>query len=109
MRYICGRFQVNATLYAANTLPGITGLCEGVDGHPEAGVLPHQPGRVLLGEEGVHEDEGHVGVIGPVQVLNLLHSQVQGGQVVSHGDCAGRPAVNRCKKMPSRMDLAPWC
>ena len=67
-------------------------MCEGVDGHPEAGVLPHQPGGVLLRQEGVHEDEGHVCVIGPVQVLYLLHRQVQGGQIVSHGDRAGGSA-----------------
>ena len=73
-------------------LPWITGLCEGVYGHPEAGVLPHQPGGVLLRQEGVHEDEGHLRVVGPVQVLYLLHSQVQGGQIVSHGDGAGGSA-----------------
>ena len=60
-----------------------------MDRHSEAGVLPHQPGGVLLRQEGVHEDEGHVGVVGPVQVLDLLDCQVQGGQIVSHGDCAG--------------------
>ena len=71
------------------SLPWIAGLGEGVDRHTEAGVLPHQPGGVLLRQEGVHEDEGHVGVVGPVQVLDLLDCQVQGGQIVSHGDCAG--------------------
>ena len=60
-----------------------------MDRHSEAGVLPHQPGGVRLRQEGVHEDEGHVGVVGPVQVLDLLDCQVQGGQIVSHGDCAG--------------------
>ena len=76
--------------------PWIAGLCESVDGHSEAGVLPHQPGGVLLGEEGVHEDEGHVCVIGPVEVLYLLHRQVEGGQIISHGDCAGGPAEQLC-------------
>ena len=72
--------------------PWIAGLCECVDGHPEAGVLPHKPGGVLLSEEGVHEDERHVRVIGPVQVLNLLHRQVQGGQIIPHWDCASGSA-----------------
>ena len=63
-----------------------------MDGDPEAGVLPHQPGGVLLRQEGVHEDEGHVRVIGPVEVLYLLHRQVEGGQIISHRDRAGRAA-----------------
>ena len=63
-----------------------------MDGDPEAGVLPHQPGGVLLRQEGVHEDEGHVRVIGPVEVRYLLHRQVEGGQIISHSDRAGRSA-----------------
>ena len=63
-----------------------------MDGDPHGLVLPDEPGGVLLGEEGVHEDERHVGVVGGVEVLQLLHGQVQGGEVVPHGDGAGRPA-----------------
>ena len=88
--------------------PWIAGLCESVDGHPEAGVLPHQPGGVLLREERVHEDKGHIRVVGPVhllchhhdgclhqpvQVLQLLHGQVKGGEVVPHRNCACWPAA----------------
>ena len=83
--------------FVMQQLPRITGLCERVDGHPEAGVLPHQPGGVLLRQEGVHEDEGHVRVIGPVEVLYLLHRQVEGGQIISHRDCAGRSTEQICR------------
>ena len=40
----------------------------------------------LVGVEGVHQNEGDVGVVLLVQVLYLLHRYVQEGELVPHLD-----------------------
>ena len=60
---------------------GVAALVEGADGDVEAGVLPDDLHGVLVRVEAVHEDEGHVGVVLLVEVLYLLHGQVQERQV----------------------------
>ncbi len=66
--------------------PRVAGLVEGQDSDAEARVLLDDLVRLLVGVEGVHEDERDVGVVLLVQGLDLLHSQVKEGQVVSHRD-----------------------
>ena len=68
------------------TNAGIAGLVEGLDGDVEAGILPDDLHRVLVGVEAVHEDQRHVGVVLLVEELDLLDGEVQEGQVVPHGD-----------------------
>ncbi len=66
--------------------PRVAGLVEGQDSDAEARVLLDDLVRLLVGVEGVHEDERDVGVVLLVQGLDLLHRQVKEGQVVAHRD-----------------------
>ena len=50
---------------------GVSRLVEGQDSNPEPGVLPHQLEGLLVGVEGVHEDERNVGVVAFVQPFDL--------------------------------------
>jgi len=60
---------------------GVAGLVEGADLDVEPFVFADDFRGVFVGVEGVHQDQGNVGVISRVQVLDLLHSQVQEGEV----------------------------
>ena len=60
---------------------GIAALVESLDGDNEARVLPDDLVSVLVSVEAVHEDKGHVGGVLLVEELNLLHRQVQEGQI----------------------------
>ena len=52
---------------------------------------------VLVGVEGVHEDERDVGVVLLVEVLDLLHGDVQEGELVpDFDDGLGSLAAHRC-------------
>ena len=51
--------------------PGVARLVEGQDPHAEAGVLLDNLVSLLVGVEGVHENERHVGVVLLVQALDL--------------------------------------
>ena len=56
--------------------PRVAGLLERLDGHAEAGVLPDDLLRVLLRQEGVHQDKRHVCVVSEkVGTLTLSHHQ----------------------------------
>ena len=66
--------------------PGVSALVEGEDAHAEAGVLLDDLVGLLVRVERVHEDEGHVGVVLLVERLDLLHGQVEEGQVVAEGN-----------------------
>ena len=66
--------------------PGVARLVEGEDPDPESRVLLDDLVRLLVGVEGVHEDEWDVGVVLLVEGLDLLHRQVKEGQVVAEGD-----------------------
>lgn len=56
---------------------GVLGLVEGEDVNVVALVLLDDVGGVLVGVEGVHEDEGHVDIVGAVEVLDLTDGQVK--------------------------------
>ncbi|GMT10244.1 hypothetical protein PFISCL1PPCAC_1541, partial [Pristionchus fissidentatus] len=64
----------------------VTRLAEGVDGDLDIGVLLEQLLRVVVSVERVHEYQRHVNVVRFVQRLNLLHRQVEEGEVVAHRD-----------------------
>ena len=51
--------------------PGVSRLVEGQDSDPEPCVLPDQLEGLLVGVEGVHEDERNVGVVAFVQPFDL--------------------------------------
>ncbi|GMT17579.1 hypothetical protein PFISCL1PPCAC_8876, partial [Pristionchus fissidentatus] len=61
-------------------------LAEGVDGDLDIGVLLEQLLRVVVSVERVHEHQRHVNVVRLVQRLNLLHRQVEEGEVIAHRD-----------------------
>ena len=56
-------------------------MVECVDADIEARVLPDDLVSVLVCVEAVHEDQGHVGRVLLVEELNLLHRQVQVGEI----------------------------
>ena len=60
---------------------GVAALVECPDGDDEARVLSYDLVSVLVCVEAVHEDQGHVGRVLLVEELNLLHRQVQVGQI----------------------------
>ena len=62
------------------------GLVEGQDLDAHLAVLLDQLVRLLVGVEGVHQHERDVGVVLLVQLLDLLHCDVQEGEAVPHCD-----------------------
>lgn len=66
--------------------PRVARLVKRQDTNPESGIFLDDLLRLLVGVERVHQDQGHVRVKGLVQVLDLLHSQVQKGQVIPDDD-----------------------
>jgi len=65
---------------------GVTGLVESDDVDVVALVLLDDGLGVLVGVEGVHEDEGHIDVVGAVEMLNLADRQIQEGHAVTDLD-----------------------
>ena len=51
--------------------PRVAGLLECLDGHLEAGILPDDLLRVLLRQEGVHQDQRHVCVVSEIFLYDL--------------------------------------
>lgn len=62
---------------------GVTGLVEGDDVDVVALVLLDDRLGVLVGVEGVHQDEGHVDVESAVEVLDLADGQIQEGHALT--------------------------
>ena len=61
-------------------------LVEGEDLDAHLAVLLDQLVRLLVGVEGVHQHERDVGVVLLVQLLDLLHRDVQEGEPIPHRD-----------------------
>lgn len=65
---------------------GVTGLVEGEDVDVVTLVLLDDGSSVLIGVERVHEEDGHVGAIGAVEVLNLADGHVEEGHAITDLD-----------------------
>ena len=62
---------------------GELGLVEGEDVDVVALVLLDDVGGVLVGVEGVHQDEGNVDIVGAVEVLDLTDGKVEEGHAIA--------------------------
>lgn len=66
--------------------PWVPRLVKSQDPDPEPTVLLDNLMRLFVSVERVHQDQGYVGVVSLVQILDLLHRQIQKGQVIAHGN-----------------------
>jgi len=62
---------------------GELGLVEGEDVDVVALVFLDDVGGVLVGVEGVHQDEGHVDIVGAVEVLDLADGEIEEGHAIA--------------------------
>lgn len=85
--------------------PGVARLVEGDDVDVVTLVLLDDGLGVLVGVEGVHEDEGNIDIIGAVQVLDLTHGQVEEGHALTNlNDRLGANATHRGTKTTVQLD-----
>ena len=83
----------------------VAGLVEGDDVDVVALVLLDDGLGVLVGVERVHQNEGHVDVVGTVQVLNLTNGQIQEGHAFTDfNDGLGAHATHGGTKTTVELD-----
>ena len=79
--------------------PGVPGLVEGEDVDVVALILLDDGGRVVVRVERVHEENGHVGAVCAVEVLDLADRHVEEGHAIADlDDRLGADATHRGTK-----------
>ena len=84
---------------------GISGLIEGDDIDVVSLVLFDNRLSVVVGVEGVHEDQGHADVVSAVQVFDLAHGQIEKGHAFADfNDGLGANAAHGGSKATIELD-----